>query len=402
MCLLALINVTSEFTDDELLDFVDRNRDGFGFMIPDPSATGGVRVAKYPSPKGFVKRFRDWQALAISLGQTQFAMHTRMRTSGKIDNINAHPHRVHEGVWLMHNGVLTINQSSNTNESDTIHYIRQRIAPIVAVAPELAMNSALCTLIASDIGVSNKFVICTPGGFMTLNKSAGVEFRGSWFSNTYAWSLHSPKSTTGGHGYAGWEDRYGDTPGYKKWHNENFDDQGRYKGKSTHYGKHSRGGLGLVGGKTQAELDAEIRGGATYIKPRKLSAIEEVNLADLEYLMGGPAKQYPDPAGKNYGFPADIADAEEFVKITPDPTMSKLLDSAFAGISLQQEDDADQFTESFKSMKAGMSIEEEATNELRSALTSNATPILEEEQEHDPDHLSEEQARELASAVLAN
>ena len=32
-------------------------------------------------------------------------------------------------------------------------------------------------------------MFCTPAGFGVVNRHAGIEFRGSWFSNTYAWSL---------------------------------------------------------------------------------------------------------------------------------------------------------------------------------------------------------------------
>lgn len=99
MCLLALINIDSVFTDIELMDFIEHNQDGFGFMRPDTHLLG-VHTYKQPTPIGFVAKFREWQAATRADGQTVFAMHTRMKTHGDIDFHNAHPHYVTEEMQM--------------------------------------------------------------------------------------------------------------------------------------------------------------------------------------------------------------------------------------------------------------------------------------------------------------
>ena len=220
MCLLALIHVDSVFTDIELMDFIKSNQDGFGFMRP---STDGTKVITYkqPSTKDFVTTFRAWQDTTRDAGQTEFAMHTRMRTHGDVDFHNAHPHKVTDELWLMHNGVLDTDTRSNQKNSDTIHYIEQVIIPLLAHTSLSAWREpVLLDLIGCTIRASNKFVMCTPDGFGVVNKDAGILFRGSWFSNTYAWSLWEedcPKngrkySAYNSHNYGGF-DRY-DAEGY--------------------------------------------------------------------------------------------------------------------------------------------------------------------------------------------
>lgn len=189
MCLLALINIDSVFTDAELLDFIASNNDGYGFMRP-ATESYGVVTYKQPTSDNFVINFRAWQDMTRASGQTEFAMHTRMRTHGDIDFHNAHPHKVTDDLWLMHNGILSISTKSNAKNSDTIHYIEQVINPLLAhTALSAWQEPVLLGLIGDSIGHSNKFIMCTPSGFGVVNASAGIEFRGSWFSNTYAWSI---------------------------------------------------------------------------------------------------------------------------------------------------------------------------------------------------------------------
>lgn len=200
MCLLALINIDSVFTDEELLDFIESNNDGYGFMRPATESYGVVKY-KQPTSDNFVANFRAWQDMTRASGQTEFAMHTRMRTHGEIDFHNAHPHKVTEDMWLMHNGVLHIDTKSNEKNSDTIHYIEQVIAPLMTHTHLSAWQQpALLGLIGESIGRSNKFVICTPAGFGVVNREDGIEFRGSWFSNTYAWSIWCKDSRRGNKG----------------------------------------------------------------------------------------------------------------------------------------------------------------------------------------------------------
>jgi predicted glutamine amidotransferase len=109
-------------------------------------------------------------------------VHFRMATHGRRDDSNLHPFRLADGGFLMHNGIISIDRSKDTNRSDTWHFIDQEINPA------LVQGTLDWQKVAEDIGPSNRLVTLQPDGdIIIVNKSAGVEHDGAWFSNTYAW-----------------------------------------------------------------------------------------------------------------------------------------------------------------------------------------------------------------------
>jgi hypothetical protein len=129
------------------------------------------------------------------------AFHLRMRTHGATDLENCHPYEVLNSkdhgidLWLMHNGILSTGNSADTTKSDTWHYIRNYLRPILAGNPDFAFTEEFNELISEHIGDSNKFVLMDNDGRMTtINKDAGVYWGGLWLSNTYAWSASASTS----------------------------------------------------------------------------------------------------------------------------------------------------------------------------------------------------------------
>ncbi len=187
MCLLIHKPANVTFTDEELRDFYTRNQDGYGVMYAEDG--------KLHSQKA-LGSVDDWVAFFRSHEHRELCVHLRMRTHGDIDLTNCHPYPVYgfEGeavampMLLMHNGVLATGNAKDPSKSDTWHYIRDWLRPLLNAAPELVHTPQFSKVIGAHIG-NNRFALMTHDGRVQIvNKYQGVEYKGAWFSNTYAWS----------------------------------------------------------------------------------------------------------------------------------------------------------------------------------------------------------------------
>lgn len=189
MCLLITQSTQSARLSDEWLeDFYDYNSDGVGVMY----AQNDQLVIEKVLPKN-AQQFTAFYREHIE-GKT-CAFHLRMRTHGAIDLDNCHPYevlnRAEHGLdlWLMHNGVLATGNARDLTKSDTWHYIRDFLRPMLAHNPDYAFTQSFADIIGTHIGASNKFVLMDNSGRMaTINEGSGVFWAGMWLSNTYAWS----------------------------------------------------------------------------------------------------------------------------------------------------------------------------------------------------------------------
>ena len=189
MCLLITQNHNSALLSNEWLeDFYDYNSDGVGVMY----AHNDQLVIEKVLPKNahqFVAFYRE------HIEGKNCAFHLRMRTHGAIDLDNCHPYevlnRAEHGLdlWLMHNGVLATGNARDLTKSDTWHYIRDYLRPMLALNPDYAFSQSFSDIVGTHIGASNKFVLMDNlGRTATINEGSGVFWAGLWLSNTYAWS----------------------------------------------------------------------------------------------------------------------------------------------------------------------------------------------------------------------
>ena len=189
MCLLITqTNNSPALSDDWLNDFYSYNSDGVGVMY---SLDNRLVVEKI-LPKNaddFVHFYRN------HIQGKNCAFHLRMRTHGDTDLTNCHPYEVlnqqEHGVdmWLMHNGILSTGNAGDTSKSDTWHYIRDYLRPMLAGNPAFAFSPEFKALIGSHIGSGNKFVLMDNLGNQSIvNQRSGVFWAGLWLSNEYAWT----------------------------------------------------------------------------------------------------------------------------------------------------------------------------------------------------------------------
>jgi len=181
MCLLVHQPKGVSFDQTFLAEVYSQNRDGLGVMY----AEAGVLHVVKSLPKSAIE-FGDFYR-AHAEGR-ECVWHARMMTHGDVDLDNCHPYRVTDRVYLAHNGVLATGNEWDVSRSDTWHFIRNVIEPAVLHDERIVLDPRWQLFIGELIGKSNKFgIVLASGEVVTINRSSGVEFRGAWLSNTYAW-----------------------------------------------------------------------------------------------------------------------------------------------------------------------------------------------------------------------
>lgn len=197
MCLLVTqLSNSPALPESWLRDFHSSNSDGVGVMYVE----GQSLVIEKCLPKSaddFVNFYYS------HIAGKDCAFHLRMRTHGATDLENCHPYEVLNAkdhgidLWLMHNGILHTDNKNDITKSDTWHYIRDYLRPMLANNPEFFITPEFQELIETHIGSSNKFVLMdNQNRLVTINESAGVYWGGLWLSNTYAWTSSATASKT--------------------------------------------------------------------------------------------------------------------------------------------------------------------------------------------------------------
>lgn len=186
MCILIHQKEGVTLDADMIADFYQKNSDGFGALLMLPDASGKehlTMIKKIGGVKSIAETYYEHIAGRNAL------MHFRWRTHGEVDLENCHPYKVTDDLWMMHNGVLHTGNEDDKSKSDTWHYIRKFLLPIIRQDPSLIFDAAFRALVESHIGASNKFAFMdTKGRIALYNQKHGVEHMNCWFSNTYAWS----------------------------------------------------------------------------------------------------------------------------------------------------------------------------------------------------------------------
>lgn len=213
MCLLVTQSkVSPKLTHEWLKDFYSYNADGIGVMR---SENNELIVEKIlPKDADDFINFYEKHIFGYDC-----AFHLRMKTHGHIDLINCHPYEIlnkaEHGIdlWLMHNGILHTDNKADISKSDTWHYIKDYLYPMLYKNHDFAFTQAFNEIISDHIGTSNKFVLMDNlGRTAVINQDQGVYWAGLWLSNTYAWSASNSASNTQENDLKLWESQVLENP----------------------------------------------------------------------------------------------------------------------------------------------------------------------------------------------
>ena len=177
MCLLHTHHADTEFDYNDIQDFYMHNQDGIGVMYVE---NGEVVVKKF-LPKDSQEA---WAIYQEHIKGRECATHWRMKTHGLIDMENCHPYHVVGNVYLMHNGVLSTGNDKDRTKSDTWHYARDYLAPLLLSNPSLIREPAFQKMLGAHIGQGNRFALMDEQGLVIINEHHGTTYKGAWLSNT--------------------------------------------------------------------------------------------------------------------------------------------------------------------------------------------------------------------------
>jgi glutamine amidotransferase len=111
-------------------------------------------------------------------------IHFRKATHGKIDATNCHPFLFNNNkLALVHNGILPI-KCSIEGLSDTAHFVKLVLEPMVTQHKVPINDGALNYLISTSIGTDKLAVMDGAGTTYIFNEEKGNWDEGVWYSNT--------------------------------------------------------------------------------------------------------------------------------------------------------------------------------------------------------------------------
>ena len=174
MCVIIVKKPTDVLTAEDFQLFANGNRDGWGFC--------------YNDHEGVPQSFRgmtlpELNAVAGAMDGREAVIHFRLSTHGKKNAENCHPYEVIPGLYLLHNGIFTIDCDLDKDMSDTWHFGETLIKPLVLFVPEAdrpayIRTAAFRCAIEEMAGGYNKVVLFDREGTVIYNRSAWVEKAG--------------------------------------------------------------------------------------------------------------------------------------------------------------------------------------------------------------------------------
>ncbi len=178
MCLIIHKPQAAAIPDDLLQAALTLNRDGWGLM--GLGAEGEVILERHGDSNLAVI-----QAALHRYRNAELVLHLRQRTKGTESVENAHPFKLAEHLYLVHNGTLAIGQHV-AGRSDTWHFVQDVLRPLHRNYAGLMTDPAFLRVLELALKPENKMVLLdgSSGRIAILNREHGAEFEGLWLSNT--------------------------------------------------------------------------------------------------------------------------------------------------------------------------------------------------------------------------
>lgn len=170
MCLIVVKPAGNVIPDHVIESAYEYNSDGFGIMHD-----GKARRWQHRSPE-------EIKALLKPLSDTDVAVHFRMATDGKVSRNNAHPFKLQNKAFLMHNGILSKYRTSpDADKSDTREFIDRFCNPLIKKHGSIPRKP-----LEQEI-YGNAICIMQRDGVIQTYGDSWLTRYGCQFSNTYAW-----------------------------------------------------------------------------------------------------------------------------------------------------------------------------------------------------------------------
>jgi hypothetical protein len=135
---------------------------------------------------------------------------------------------IHHNNIGLQRGIVNFAKKENgkidITKSDTWHYIKNYLMPMLAKNPDYAFTESFNEIISDHIGSSNKFVLMDNlGRQAVINQDQGIYWGGLWLSNTYAWSASNTATESPQNDLAIWESQILENPDKPTIYNYSYD-----------------------------------------------------------------------------------------------------------------------------------------------------------------------------------
>jgi hypothetical protein len=183
MCLIIHHPAGHTVSRRDFADITDRNPDGFGLMTAHAGKLITARTVG--NPEEAYALYSNYAAGRASV------LHWRYATHGTVTLDNAHPFTLTRDVAFVHNGMLSCG-TPDEDASDTAHFARVVLAPMARDNADALFTDETRAVLSPLIGTGNKLAVMDNLGRVSIfNRASGVDYRGRWYSNTYAWAAPS-------------------------------------------------------------------------------------------------------------------------------------------------------------------------------------------------------------------
>lgn len=190
MCLIINKLPDQRLTTEFVNSVGGRNRDGWGIMWHNRRKQPVIK-------KGL--NLPDFFSAYEKIKHKHLFIHFRMRTQGQICLDNAHPYKVVEGVYMMHNGTFSGFSDKDGKKSDTALFVEQKIRPILLdKGSAYAETDEFKEEVDKLAGAGNRLVFLDRTGFNIIRPAIwSATLSGIQVSNEYAYSVDNPKYLNG-------------------------------------------------------------------------------------------------------------------------------------------------------------------------------------------------------------
>ena len=154
------------------------NPDGWGLMGFSPS--GDLLLERHARTS-----LEDILATERKHQDAEYVLHLRRRTRGAVNLDNAHPLKVINGVYLMHNGTLRID-THEPGKSDTWHFVNEVLRPLAQRRDGVLLDNAFHRMLEVCLRPENKLALLSQRArrIVLINQAHGAELDGLWLSST--------------------------------------------------------------------------------------------------------------------------------------------------------------------------------------------------------------------------
>lgn len=178
MCLIIHKPRGVEIPADLLEAAVSLNRDGWGLMGFAPD--GGLLVERHANVV-----LEDILATEKRYREAEYVLHLRKRTRGAADVDNAHPFKITNGIYMMHNGTIKLD-TRVAGMSDSWHFVSEILRPLAQRRPGVLLDNAFHRLLEIALRPENKLALLDypERRIILINQQYGAELDGLWLSST--------------------------------------------------------------------------------------------------------------------------------------------------------------------------------------------------------------------------